>query len=122
MLLRMGNTAFVGALSNKIRIGEETKMSEVSTDIKREIECSIRKIEREILIIRKQLTPKRKCEVTNKNWKVVMDVIDRADEGLFPKDIIQATGYKDTTVRSYLKRMSANGLISAVNGRYYIIA
>ena len=118
----MVNTVFVGALSNKIRTGEEVRMSEVSMDIKREIECSIRKIEREILIIRKQLTPKRKCEVTNKKWKVMMDLIDRADDGLFPKDIIQATGYKDTTVRSYLKRMRNKGLISAINGRYYIIA
>ena len=87
------------------------------------IERSIRKIEREILMMRKRLvTPKRKCEVTNKKWKVMMDLIDRADDGLFPKDIIQATGYKDATVLSYLKRMRDNGLISAVNGRYYIIA
>ena len=87
------------------------------------IERSIRKIEREILMMRKQLViPKRKCEVTNKKWKVMMDLIDRADDGLFPKDIIQATGYKDTTVRSYLKRMRKKGLISAINGRYYIIA
>lgn len=87
------------------------------------IERSIRKIEREILMMRKRLViQKRKCEVTNKNWKVVMDVIDRADEGLFPKDIIQSTGYNGTTVRSYLKRMRDKGLISTVNGRYYIIA
>ena len=120
--MRMVNTVFVGALSNKIRTGEEVRMKTIESNLD-VIERSIRKIEREILMMRKRLVaPNRKNEVTNKNWKVVMDVIDRADEGLFPKDIIQATGYKDTTVRSYLKRMSANGLISAVNGRYYIIA
>lgn len=64
----------------------------------------------------------RKSDVANKNWKVVMETIDRADGGLCLREIIQATGYKDTVVRICLKKMKANGLISTVNGRYYIIA